>query len=56
VTHAFGEVLLTVGAVMLLFVAYTLWWTGVETGNEQDQIKDQLEQEWAQGQPQPGVS
>lgn len=54
-THAFGELLLTVGAVLLLFVAYTLWWTGVETGNQQDQLKDQLANEWEQQQPlQPG--
>ena len=56
VTHAFGEILLTVGAVLLLFVAYTLWWTGVETGREQDSLRDELEHEWAQGSPQPGAS
>lgn len=54
VTHAFGEILLTVGAVLLLLVAYTLWWTGVETGNAQESLKEQLEQEWAEGLPQPG--
>lgn len=56
VTHAFGEVLLTVGVVMLLFVAYTLWWTGVETGNQQEGLKDELAQQWEVGQPQPGVT
>lgn len=52
VTHGFGEVLLTIGVVMLLFVGYTLWWTGVETGNAQDQLRDELVEEWEN--PQPG--
>lgn len=55
VTHGFGEVLLTLGVVLLLFVGYTLWWTGVETGNAQDQLKDELVEEWQNPQPgQPG--
>ncbi len=56
VTHTFGEILLTVGAVLLLFVAYTLWWTGVETGNEQQSLRNDLENQWASEQPQPGIS
>jgi sortase A len=44
--HVFGELLLTLGAVLLLFVGYQLWWTGVETGQAQDDIKDQLAQQW----------
>ena len=59
-THAFGEVLLTVGVLTLLFVGYTLWWTGVETGNQQESLKDELAEQW-QGQegvppPVPGES
>jgi len=54
VTHAFGELLLTVGALLLLFVAYTLWWTGVETGNQQDALKDELANQWEQQPLQPG--
>ena len=53
-THAFGELLLTVGALLLLFVAYTLWWTGVETGNQQDALKDELASQWEQQPLQPG--
>ncbi|MEJ7727390.1 MAG: class E sortase, partial [Actinomycetes bacterium] len=54
VTHAFGELLLTVGALLLLFVAYTLWWTGVETGNQQAALKDELANQWEQQPLQPG--
>lgn len=53
VTQGFGELLLTVGALLLLFVAYALWWTGVETGNEQADLKDELAEQW-EGDPQPG--
>ena len=51
-THGFGEVLLTVGAVLLLFVAYTLWWTGVETGQRsRTALKDELDARVGRGRP-----
>ena len=37
-----GELLVTAGVVVLLFVAYLLWWTGVETARAQDRLQSQL--------------
>ncbi len=37
-----GELMLTAGAVVLLFVVYTLWGTGIQTANAQDDLRDQL--------------
>ncbi|SDT63902.1 class E sortase [Jiangella sp. DSM 45060] len=37
-----GEFMLTAGAVVLLFVVYTLWGTGIQTANAQDDLRDQL--------------
>lgn len=44
-----GEILITAGLVILLFVAYTLYWTGLFTEREQDDLRDQLRDKWAQG-------
>ncbi len=40
--RATGEVLLTLGVVLLLFVVYLLWWTGVETGAAQSRLASDL--------------
>lgn len=53
VSHAFGELLVTAGVLLLLFVGYTLFWTGVETQQAQDAITAELFAEW--GDPQPGA-
>jgi LPXTG-site transpeptidase (sortase) family protein len=37
-----GELLLTAGVLVLLFVVYTLWGTGLQTANAQDELRDQL--------------
>ncbi|WP_165367776.1 class E sortase [Phytoactinopolyspora endophytica] len=37
-----GELLLTAGAVVLLFVVYTLWGTGLQTAAAQDDLRGQL--------------
>ncbi|TDF97389.1 class E sortase [Arthrobacter terricola] len=37
VVQVFGELLLTAGLVLLLFVAYELWWTNVEADAKQSQ-------------------
>lgn len=42
VVGGFGELLLTAGAVVLLFVVYTLWGTGLQTAAAQDDLRDQL--------------
>jgi sortase A len=45
-----GEVLITAGVVVGLFAVYTLFWTGVETGQQQDALADELA-----AQERPGV-
>lgn len=42
-----GELLLTAGAVVLLFVVYMLWGTGLQTAQAQDDLGRELEQRWA---------
>lgn len=42
-----GELFITFGVVMLLFVTYQLWWTNVLAGQETDKAKAQIEDTWA---------
>jgi sortase A len=49
VLSAAGQALLTAGLVVLLFVGYELWWTGVTTRHDQHQLLRTLGQQWAQG-------
>ena len=44
-----GELLVTAGLVLLLFVAYELWWTGLTTRHDQHKLVAALRQEWARG-------
>jgi sortase A len=46
-----GEILITIGVVLLLLVAYQLWWTNVEAGRAADQVSAELERAWAQPLP-----
>ncbi len=51
-----GEVLMTVGALLLLFVAWQLWWTDVVAEAEQSRLSGVLHERWqAQGR-EPGPS
>ncbi|MGP9581992.1 MULTISPECIES: class E sortase [unclassified Brachybacterium] len=43
-----GELLLTVGVLLLLFLVWQLWWTDVVADREQAGIIDGLEQEWGE--------
>ncbi|MFJ4094381.1 class E sortase [Kitasatospora sp. NPDC089913] len=53
-----GELCITLGLVMLLFVSYQLWWTNVQADAAADGARNQLEQQFdagpAQGAPAPG--
>lgn len=42
-----GELLVTVGLLLLLFVGWQLWWTDVIAGAEQQQIASDLRDGWA---------
>lgn len=47
--RALGELFITAGLVLLLFVAWQLWWTDVEANREQAQTTDRLIQDWGDG-------
>lgn len=44
-----GQTLITMGVVILLFVVYELWFTGIETSRAQDRLETALEEEWRHG-------
>ncbi|MEY9870862.1 sortase A [Streptacidiphilus sp. MAP12-33] len=44
--RAFGELLITLGVVMILFVAYQLWWTNVRADAYASGQASTLEQQW----------
>jgi sortase A len=46
-----GQLLITAGVVILLFVAYELWFTGYYTQQQQHQLTNQIEQQWQQSGP-----
>ena len=46
-----GEVILTVGVLLLLFAAWQLWWTDVVADRAQAQIVRTLEDDFARGTP-----
>lgn len=46
-----GEILMTLGAILLLFVAYQLWWTNVSAARAADQAASQVQQSWATSTP-----
>jgi LPXTG-site transpeptidase (sortase) family protein len=43
-----GEILITAGLVLALFVVYSLWWTNVIADRHAKQAGDQVREEWAQ--------
>ncbi|WUV81303.1 class E sortase [Streptomyces sp. NBC_01476] len=43
-----GEILITAGLVLALFVAYSLWWTNVVADRHEKQAGDKVRQQWAQ--------
>ncbi|HEX7104948.1 MAG TPA: class E sortase [Acidothermaceae bacterium] len=46
-----GEVLITLGVIVFLFLAYELWFTGLYTAHAQSSLKSQLRNEWARPAP-----
>lgn len=48
-----GEILLTVGVVVGLFVVYQSWWTNIESGKLQSQVSDDLDRRWSEENPRP---
>lgn len=47
--RTFSELCITVGTVIVLFVVYVLFWTGVKADDAMDSQIDTLQDQWAQG-------
>ncbi|WP_333778653.1 class E sortase [Streptomyces sp. IBSBF 3136] len=54
-SRAIGEVFITTGVLMLLFVTYQLWWTNVRAHAQAGSETHQLQDDWANGKRAPGV-
>ena len=55
VASGLGQTLVTAGVVLLLFVVYELWVTGLFTAREQDRLAGELRTGWAADAPVVGV-
>ncbi|MEU6547300.1 class E sortase [Streptomyces sp. NPDC046859] len=53
-SRAIGEVFITTGVLMLLFVSYQLWWTNVRAHAQADKEASSLQDDWASGKRNPG--
>ena len=51
-----GELLITAGAILLLFVAWQLWWTNVESDAKQSQVIKEFAQDLGTAAPAPSAS
>ncbi|MER5940935.1 class E sortase [Streptomyces sp. NPDC001928] len=54
-SRAIGEVFITTGVLMLLFVSYQLWWTNVRAHAQADKEASSLQDDWASGKGNPGT-
>ncbi|WP_329119985.1 class E sortase [Streptomyces sp. NBC_01465] len=48
-SRAIGEIFITLGVLMLLFVTYQLWWTNVRAHQEANQATHSLQDDWSKG-------
>ena len=49
VVRTISELCITVGTLIVLFVVYVLFWTGVKADSEMDRQIDQLQEQWSKG-------
>lgn len=54
-SRAVGEVFISLGVLMLLFVTYQLWWTNVRAEQIAGRETNRIQDEWASGARRPGV-
>ncbi|MFI5684512.1 class E sortase [Streptomyces sp. NPDC051636] len=54
-SRAIGEVFITTGVLMLLFVTYQLWWTNVRAHAQAGKETSSLQEDWASGKRAPGT-
>jgi sortase A len=50
-----GELFITLGVLMLLFVTYQLWWTNVRADQYAGKEAHKIQDDWAKGDRSPGV-
>ncbi|MGW7368980.1 class E sortase [Streptomyces sp. NPDC054841] len=48
-SRAFGELFISIGVLMLLFVTYQLWWTNIRAGQEANAEANKIQDGWAKG-------
>ncbi|WP_347877251.1 class E sortase [Streptomyces sp. 8K308] len=49
ISNVIGELFITTGALLLLFVAYQLWWTNVEARAHANTQREELQRQWEDG-------
>ncbi|MFJ6609792.1 class E sortase [Streptomyces sp. NPDC091289] len=54
-SRAVGEVFISLGVLMLLFVTYQLWWTNVRAEQIAGRETNRIQDEWAKGDRKPGA-
>ncbi len=54
-SRVMGELFITTGVLMLLFVTYQLWWTNVRAQAQADKAASNLQEDWANGKRSPGA-
>jgi LPXTG-site transpeptidase (sortase) family protein len=54
VVSVIGELLITAGLVLALFVVYSLWWTNVIANRQADAQSDKVRESWAAGEDRTG--
>lgn len=54
-SRAIGEVFITTGLVMLLFVTYQLWWSNIRAHQQAGREATSLQEEWKSGKRAPGA-
>ncbi|MFF3030209.1 class E sortase [Streptomyces rubiginosohelvolus] len=54
-SRAVGEVFISLGVLMLLFVTYQLWWTNIRADQIAGKETNRIQDEWANGDRRPGV-
>nr|WP_239092049.1 class E sortase [Streptomyces sp. SID14478] len=52
-SRAIGEVFITLGVLMLLFVTYQLWWSNIRAHSLAGSARHHLEDDWASGKGKP---
>ncbi|GAA1557814.1 MULTISPECIES: class E sortase [Brevibacterium] len=49
--RTFGELCITAGMVLILFVVWQLWWTDIEANRDNEQLADKLAEDWSNQDP-----